>query len=86
MAKCYAPAGLQREVQLFFSAAQGFHAQRVRRKQAISPRVPVGRESGVLGMVQDGDGYRLRPDASAQRAPAAAGAPSAGASLLEATT
>src|SRR5580700_3434028 len=66
----------QRKIQLLLTVAENLLAERVSGEKAVAARVPVSGESGILGMVENGDRDRLVADLAAQIAPASPRAPS----------
>src|SRR5579859_2612154 len=46
----------QGKIQLFFAIAESFLAQRIGGEKAVAAGVPVGGKTGILGVIENGDG------------------------------
>src|SRR5262249_19624355 len=75
IAKCRALFRSQRKIQLLLAIRKYLPPQRIRRKQPVPARVPIGWKSRIPGMIQNRNRHRLIAHAPTQIAPTPPRAP-----------
>src|SRR5439155_1397563 len=68
-------AGRKREIHVLFAVRESRLAERIRREESVSARVPVRRVSRVRGVIEDGERHRLAVDRASQHHPSCPCAP-----------